>query len=332
MPLRAPAARLFLYFPSLYMRTGSVPKLFIDEFVGISNRLEALPLAFAIRQTYGHEIILDWRELDSFSVDETRRGKVRLLNRLGAQRVRDCDAAMFAGLRGKKIILRSLDGPAEVLDPLYLEVGRKLHLNANLAADIRSSFAAFAGRPVVGVHIRHGDFVVVNENIYDPVATEWPAVPVWWYEKAMAAIVARQKDACFFLSCTGDPASFTTLHRNFDVFTLQTASHYGYKEQTPHQSTVNPVSDLFALACCPTLLATPVSGYSHWAANVLGAPSTCIIPLPGATPAEPAMGRLDLYGQRLPVWRAAGRGGSAERLSAGLDKLDLARSADTDWL
>ena len=63
-------------------KKANMPKLYIDEFVGISNRLEVLPLAFAIRQTYGHEIILDWHELDSFSVDDTRRGKVRILARL----------------------------------------------------------------------------------------------------------------------------------------------------------------------------------------------------------------------------------------------------------
>jgi hypothetical protein len=32
-----------------------MPKLFIDEFVGISNRLETLPLAFAIRKAFGHD-------------------------------------------------------------------------------------------------------------------------------------------------------------------------------------------------------------------------------------------------------------------------------------
>jgi hypothetical protein len=33
-----------------------VRKLFIDEFVGISKRLETLPLALAIRKAYGHDI------------------------------------------------------------------------------------------------------------------------------------------------------------------------------------------------------------------------------------------------------------------------------------
>jgi len=63
-----------------------VLKLYIEEFVGITNRLETLPLAFAIRKSRGHEIVLDWRELDSFSVDDTRRGKVNVISKIGAVR------------------------------------------------------------------------------------------------------------------------------------------------------------------------------------------------------------------------------------------------------
>ena len=309
-----------------------MPKLYIDEFVGISNRMETLPLAFAIRKAYGHDIILDWRELDSFSVDDTHRGKVRILARLGAERVRRCDATIFANLRDKKIILRSLDGPSDRLDPIYLEVARKIHLNPKLVGDIRTTFAEINNRPVIGVHIRHGDFIVIDENKYDPKVTAWPAVPIWWYEKTMAAIVKREKDACFFLSCTGDPAFFAPLHRNFDVFTLGIRSHYDYKEQSTHKSTVNPVADLFALACCPVMLATPISCYSHWAANVLGGPATCIVPLPGATPDAPHMGMLRMFGKRLPVWSAAGRSGCSREVISQLENVDLALGLETGWL
>jgi len=309
-----------------------MPNLYIDEFVGISNRLETLPLAFAIRKAYGHDIILDWRELDSFSVADTRRGKVRIMARLGAERIRECDAARFATLRNKKIILRSLDGPSELLDPIYLEVAAKVRLAPMLAEGVRAFFARVGNRPMVGVQVRHGDFTIVDENRYDVCGAEWPAVPLWWYEKAMAAVCRKEKDPCFFLSCTGNPDSYATLHRNFDVLTLDLRSPYGYKDATDHYSAVNPVADLFALACCPVILATPISGYSHWAANVLGGPATCIVPLPGATPDAPAMGVLQLYGKRLPAWRTAGRGGRAERVSGGLEGVDLTRGVTTDWL
>jgi hypothetical protein len=307
-----------------------MPKLFIDEFVGISNRLETLPLAFAIRRAYGHEIILDWHELDSFEVEETRRGKVGIFARIGALRVRDCDEALFQQLASRKIILRSLDGPAERLDPIYLEVARKIHLASHLSAQIRTLFGALRGRPVVGVHIRHGDYALAASDRYDAQA-EWPAVPVWWYAQAMQSVVRAQKDAVFFLSSTGDPAQYRKALGGFEIVTLNIPSPYGYKGPD-HESAVNPVADLFALACCSVILATPISGYSHWAANVLGAPSTAIVPLPGATQQAPLMGALDLYGKRLPSWRAAGRTGSGVKPLSNLDAIDLGGAANTEWL
>ena len=311
-----------------------MPKLYVEEFVGITNRLETLPLAFAIRKEYGHDIILDWRELDSFSVDDTRRGKVTLLTKLGAERVHNCDEAVFNGLRGKKILLRSLDGPAERLDPIYMEIPSKIHLKGHLAAEIRAMFAAVGSRPVVGVHIRHGDFRVVDPSAYRIEGHEWPAVPIWWYEQTMAALVRKNKDICFFLSCTGDPDSHGSLTKNFDIVTVPVESHYGYKnEGNDHRSTVNPVADLFALACCPLVLATPISGYSHWAANVLGIPATCIVPIPNASEANPLMGAVRLYGSRLPRWRASGWTGSdVTLLGASMEGIDPDKGADTTWI
>lgn len=310
-----------------------MPKLYIEEFVGITNRLETLPLAFAIREKYGHDIVLDWRELDSFSVDGSRRGKVTLLAKLGAERVRNCDRTVFDGLARKKILLRSLDGPPELLDPIYMDIPGKIHLKKELAGKLRTMFSAVNNRPVVGVHIRHGDFRVMDHSVYSIDGHEWPAVPVWWYERTMAALVRRDKDICFFLSCTGDPKAHGNLMKNFDIITAPVESHYGYKNRgNDHCSLVNPVADLFALACCPTVLATPISGYSHWGANVLGTPAVCIVPIPGATPENPLAGLVSIYGSRLPRWRAAGRTGSdVMPLDDRLTGVTLA-PADTSWL
>ena len=149
-----------------------MPKLYIDEFVGISNRLEALPYAFAVRQAYGHDIVLDWHELDSFSVDDTTRGKVRLLARLGALRIRDDSAeTVFDSLR-------ALEGPDERLTRVYLDTARKLHLAPALATAVRAAFARAEGRPVVGVHIRQGDYQLVSDEHYSIEGREWPAVPM----------------------------------------------------------------------------------------------------------------------------------------------------------
>ena len=306
-----------------------MPRLYIDEFVGISNRLETLPLAFAIRKAYGHDIVLDWHELDSFSVADTSRGRVRVLARLGALRVRHCDRALFDTLGGRKIILRSLDGPSELLDPIYLEVARKVKLAPALARDVVATFAEARGRPVVGVHIRHGDYELEDAEVYR-VDREWPAVPVWWYAATMAAIKRAQPEVMFFLSGTGDPASLPEL-RGFDALTLSTGSHYDYKGEG-HGSKVNPVADLFALACCPVILATPLSGYSHWAANALGPPGDCIVPLPGATRDDPKRALVRMYGARLPRWRATARNGADSLPLSDIGKLDLGRGANTAWL
>jgi hypothetical protein len=120
--------------------------------------------------------------------------------------------------------------------------------------------------------------------------------------------------------------------QDFETVTLKVGSHYHYKGDA-HGSKVNPVADLFALACCPLILATPLSGYSHWAANALGPPSNCIVPLPGATRDDPRRALVRMYGARLPRWRATARNGVASLpLSADFSGLDLGRPADTGWL
>ena len=315
--------------PSTIM-AGIMPKLYIDEFVGIANRLETLPLAFALSQAHGHEIVLDWHELDSFSVAGASRGKLHLLARLGAQRVRRCDELTFAALADKKIILRSLDGPAPQLDAIYLQTAARIKLAAPLRQAIATCLAEAEGRPLVGVHIRQGDYRLADTERYD-IGNQWPAVPLWWYESQMAALVARQPDTCFYLACNGDPGPLRQRFGAFRVLTLALPSPYRYKGED-HRSQVHPVADLFALACCPLLLATPISGYSHWAANVLGPPSLCLVPLPGARRDDPRSGLVSLYGQRLPRWRAAGRSGSDTRPLADLSSLPPLGGADTLWL
>jgi hypothetical protein len=309
-----------------------MPKLYIDEFVGITNRLETLPLAFALKMAYGHSITLNWHELDSFSVDDTQKGNVGFWQKLGAERVRDCDEKKFKDLQFRNLVLRSLDGPTDLLDPIYMEVARKIHLAPHLVAAIKASFAPYQQRPIVGVHVRHGDYHLENPDRYVVAGIEWPAIPVWWYEKVMAKIEATQPDVCFLLSSTGDPNSYPTLRKNFDVFTVNAPSPYSYKG-VDHQSEVNPVADLFSLACTPVMLATPISGYSHWAANVLGTPATCIVPLENATAENVLCGRVDLYGKRLPVWRKAGREGTdTTQLDHSLTGVDFSQTARLDWL
>ncbi|MCR2745792.1 hypothetical protein [Limnobacter parvus] len=309
-----------------------MPKVYIDEFVGISNRLEALPLAFAIQKQYGHEIILDWSELDSFSVEGTRQAKIKPWHKLGARRLRDCSLSEFRELSKENVICRSLDGPSEYLDQVYLEVAARVKAATFVVDGIVSAFEKHSHRPVIGVHVRQGDYQLVEDAVYS-INTQYPAVPVWWYYEAMHKAREIQPNAIFFLAHNGSANTLARLFDEFDVFQLDLQSPYKYKG-TDHASRVNPVADLFALACCPTLLATPFSGYSHWAANVLGKPTTAIVPVPGCTSAEPKFARLDLYGKRFKVWRidASRNGGHVEMLDDGWSGVDLARTADLSWI
>ena len=301
--------------------------VYIDDFTGICNRLETLVLAFALRQAYGHEIALDWPELDSFWIEETRRAPVRMLARLGATRLRRCEEADFRSLKeARKIILRVVEGPSERLDAIYPSLPSKIHLGAQVKESIRELHGKIGNRPLIGIHIRRGDFEVFPDECYDVKRTRHPAVPMWWYEWVMGEIVKKQKDACFLLSSTSAPETHSSLRQNFDVIQIALKSPYTYKGYK-HWCDIHPVADLFGLAGCPVILATPISSFSHWAANVLGKPSICMVPLHGTTPADRAMGKVQLHGKRLPAWLAAGRHGeNTIRLGSEFDgvKLDAA--------
>ncbi len=309
------------------------PRVYIDDYNGIASHFETLAMAFAIRNAYGHPVFLDWKELDAFRVEETTRTRVRILAKIGAMRLRTCDADAFRRLGNrKKIICRCEDGPGEILDPLYLEVSRKIRIRRELAQQIAGTFSRYKDFPVVGLHIRRGDFLLASEDVYDPTVADYPAVPLWWYEKVMQALLKRNRDAKFFLAATGDLSSYEGLRRNFDVFTLDIETPYKWKGPG-HQSEIHPVADLFALACCPVILATPVSGYAHWAANVLGGPSTALIPVKGACRSHPATDVVSMYGQRMSTWRKVCRGELTDfRSNFPFESAVPCAGARTDWL
>ena len=309
-----------------------MPKLYIDEFVGISNRLEVLPLAFAIQKAYGHEIVLDWRELDSFKVEGTQRGKVFIRARYKALRVRNCTQEIFDSLENQKIILRSLDGPEAHLRPIYLESARKVKISAEVREGIERSFQPHRNRPIVAVHLRRGDFHMQSQSRYD-VSTEWPAVPDWWYAHAMRAVLKKQPDTIFFLAGNGDPSQLKDVVQDMPFFTLKLGSNYNAYKGEGHAAVSNPVGDLFALACCENLIATPVSGYSHWAANALGPGTQSLVPIPNCTADKPEIGIVNLHGHRLPDWRESGRTGKyTQTIGPALEELKVSGLLHTDWL
>lgn len=293
---------------------GRKKKVFITDFVGLCNRLEALTLGFAIHEHHGHEVCLDWPELDALQILGTRKKGIGLLDRIGSIKLRDCSYELFQDLgKYRTVIQRVFDGPESVLDRLYLPTAARIRLRPKLVDIVVETLESLSGRPVVGVHIRRGDFRLMDESIYDATRRRHSAVPLWWYEFVMGKISAKCKDTIFFLSCTGDSNEYRSLKTNFDVFQIPVPSPYGYRGKD-HQATCHPVADLFSLACCRLIIATPMSTFSHCAANALGAPSTCILPPPRVEKENPLFGLVDLYGKRAPWWVKVAKEGLGLRL------------------
>lgn len=282
-------------------------KVFVTDYIGLCNRLEALTLSFAFQEYFGHEVCVNWPELDALRIIGARKRSLTVFDRIGAIKLRDCNEAEFAAAgKFRNVIQRTPGGMGDILDRLFLETAARLRLHPAFIDVIRKTFLAKGTRPIVGVHIRRGDFTLVDENAYDSTATRHPAVPTWWYEHVMGRIVQRHPDTLFFLSCTGNPADYAALKKHFDIFELPTESPYGYKGPG-HASERHPVADLFALACCRLIIASPMSSFSHYAANALGLPSTTIIPPVRMAKAKPMFGTVYLHGQRLPLWNRAAR-------------------------
>jgi hypothetical protein len=285
-----------------------VKKLYISNFSGLGNRLEALVIAAMIEDRWGYSIFLDWPEKDSLRVAGTREGAIMPWERIGSLKLRDFGEEELATLGEKRVIsLRSTYGPRELQRRYVLPTGARLSVHPRIAAAIRETLARFAGRPAVAVHLRQGDFHVSDET-YDATAHRHPAPGLWWYEHMMREYTRAFPGVYFVVGYSGDEATLQGLRAQFDVVTLPAV--FSYRSLLPgHRSAGHPVVDLFGLACCTTLLATPTSSFSHWAANVLGPPTRAILPPPRTTRSRPEWGVAEMRGGVALDWRDAAERG-----------------------
>ncbi len=298
-------------------------KVFIGNYTGICNHLETVILAFAVRERFGHEIWLDWPELDAFAIDSTHVGAKKFYHRFNGVKYPGNDEAAFETLgRYRHVDLRGLYGaPPALLDPQLPHVTRSLRLNRGLAAQIKDFFAGIQ-RPVVGVHIRRGDFLVDPERKRRHAATSDMQLSF-----ALERISRRFPDTVFFLSYTGKVTDYNFLLDRFNCVTLPIPTPYSH-HGAPQASETHPIADLFALACCPSIVVTPRSSFSHWAANCLGSPSISLVPGPLESSAEIGLSIKRFGACRLPAfmnepWKAT-----------DVRDLDLPapQKAQTDWL
>lgn len=308
-------------------------RVFIDEYVGLSTRLESLAMAFLISEYFGHEVCLDWHELDSLNVIGARREKRGLSGRLDSLKLRTYSDELFHRIAfHRNVCLRTHQGPPHLLGRLLLPTARRVRLRPGLIAAIRDAFGAYRGREIVGVHIRRGDFRLTSEELFDVRSAEWPAVPEWWYEHAMSRVQQQYPDAAFFVACTGSLDAFPTLTRNFDVFQLPATFAYDYKGPD-HASSRHPAADLFALACCSLIIGTPCSTFTHYPAHLLGEPSTVLVPPARPMPRQqPALSKVCLYGRSAFDWYAACREGHGLEPVEDARSLPAAGPPSLDWL
>lgn len=308
-------------------------RVFVTEYVGLSTRLEALATAFLISDYYGHEVCIDWKELDALHVIGARVRGRGVLGRLDALKLRGEIAPedFYRIARHRNVNLRTHHGPRHLLGRYYLPTAQRVKLRPDFVDAIRTGFAPYAGRPVVGVHIRRGDFPLVDPMRFDANAAEWPATPDWWYEHVMEQIRRAVPDVAFYVSCSGSLADFPNLTQRFDVFEIDTRSSYAY-DRPDHASVRHPAADLFALGCCRTLIASSCSTFSHYAANMLGSPTTILVPPPVTTADAPACGRLSMHGRGAGEWYQACRTGAGLEPVADPAALPLGTGADVDWL
>lgn len=291
-------------------------KIFVTDYIGLCNRLEALRFSFGLQRGLGHGISVDWPEWDSVHVEGVQGERFRWHDRIGSIKLRDGFQGDLRRLGSyRRIVQRTWAGPPEWMVPIE-EIGSRLRLRSDLRNAIAQLLAPHMGRPVVGVHIRRGDFQGFSDSNYDASVTRSRAVPLWWFEAVMHRLARRWPETVFLLSTTGDPQDLALLQTQFRTLVLPIRSPYAYKG-SDHQSAVHPVADLFALACCRTLLATPGSTFGNFAANVLGPESVSILPPPRTGRANVQFGWVKLPKASPAEWGAVGKTGAGLSLDSG---------------
>lgn len=311
-------------------------RVFITEYVGLSTRLEALAMAFMISDYFGHEVCLDWNELDALHVVGAQERGRGLLGRLNSLKLMgDASDGFARAHRHANVNVRTHHGPRHLLQKYYLPTAQRVKLRPDLIGVIRDTFSRYANRPLVGVHIRRGDFPLIKPDVFDVNAFVWPAVPDWWYEHVMAQIQQAVPDVAFFVSCSGSLDAFPNLQKNFDIFDLPTESSYEYNHhrKAGHASARHPAADLFALGCCDTLVGSPCSTFTHYAANMLGRPTQILVP--PAHPvfqAAPEFCQVSLHGHGAADWYAACRTGHGLQPVPDASTLQITNGAFVDWM
>lgn len=311
-------------------------RVYSTLFAGLCNRLEALPLCFAFHEYFGHEVVLDWPEFRDLRVIGARFAKIRPWMKLGAKRFSAPNPAEFARLGCHRTLIQKglFGGISHINHRLYRTTAARLRINPRLLVDLMDQFAPHGEDTIVGVHIRRGDYRAgPDESCYDIHHHIHSQVPLWWYDYAMATVMARYGKVKFYLAHNG--LTVDEESRLADSFPLiQAPKDNPYQpKRLGHRASSNPVRDLFALACCPIIIGTPMSTFTHYPAHALGRATIVIQPLPRTSRAAPGMGYSDLFGRDIHAWMdTLYKGLSFHEINSISDLPDVDYRLAMDWL
>ena len=278
-------------------------RIISTKYTGLCNRLEGLALCFAYEALYGHRVCLDWPDAELLQVEGARSWKYTPLDKWMGTKVRDPSPEVFHRLGNHRILIQrgTMGGDLEIQDRMFQPTIARLRLHPKGRSRLITHFSDLGNALLVGVHIRRGDFQDGDPEIYDIHAKSHPRVPLWWYEYAMERMRDRYGSVVFFLSHNNrHNAEEARLRSRFDI--LPSLADGRYNPGGGHASFADPVIDLFSLSCCPIVITTPLSTFSHFAANVLGPSSLAIQPLPFMRRQAPGLCFTRLFGQRSTAW------------------------------
>ena len=308
--------------------------LFITNYVGLASRLETLPLAFMLKDYYAYEINLDWPDLTDFNVVGSKRKKFRLHHRLNLKKILSLNVPEdLSNLRKhKNLNLRSQFGvPDYLISKYYLPTYQRIKLNPVYIYQLHDFFLKHSESSVVGVHIRRGDFILEKGDSYDATEQESVSVPTWWYVYVMSKIVELNSSVKFFISYTGHESAYKEIFDKFDCITFRTHQKHS-DDYFGHFSEGHAVCDLFALACCNVIIASPCSSFSHVAVNALGNKSIAILPRNKMSKNRPEYGSLSIWGkQSRNLWYDSCRSNENWQRIHSLNDIPSLKPADCKW-
>ncbi|MBF0421124.1 MAG: hypothetical protein HQL78_13285 [Magnetococcales bacterium] len=311
-------------------------KVYSTLFAGLCNRLEALPLCFAFQEYFGHEVLLDWPETDDLRVVGARFCKLWPWMKLGAKRFASPTPDEFARLGRHRVLMQKglFGGIPQVNRRLYLATAARLRLHPRHIVAIHEQLTPCNDTIVVGVHIRRGDYRPGPDgDVFDIAHHIHSQVNLWWYEYAMERVMTRYGKVVFYLAHNGlTREEENRLGHSFPLIQAPRDNPYRPKRQG-HQADANPLRDLFTLACCPIIIGSPMSTFTHYPAHALGRPTLVIQPLPRTLRSEPRMGYSQLFGQDIHAWMDTlykGKSFHAVRSLADLPDVDYCYALE--WL